>query len=206
MVGGSAAILCQGCDFMKWGYWETDLNFDNGSSSNEGQTHVTAVGFWVAGNMTSIAELDDLRSKNVTASYAGTAIATVANNLDDHGQWEVYVASGKLDMTWHFASRSGPLTISQFDAAHIDGGLTFQGQMSTPGNLKNKFGGDLALTSPNIPANLNDVQGFAQGSFVKGPNHPAQGVMGNWSVGGANYGATGIFAGSKTPGAFAGKP
>ena len=48
--------------------------------------------------------------------------------------------------------------------------------------------------------------GFAQGSFVKGPNHPAQGVMGNWSVGGANYGATGIFAGSKTPGAFAGKP
>jgi hypothetical protein len=189
---------------MKWGAWETQISFDNGSSSNEGQTHVTAIGFWVAGNMTSTAELDDLRSKNVTASYGGTAVATVANNLDDHGQWDVYVASGDMNMDWNFGQRKGNLEISNFDAGHIDGGLTFQGQMSTPGTLKNKFGGDLSLTSSDLPSNLNDLQGFAQGSFVKGPNHPAQGVIGNWSVGGANYGATGIFAGGKTPGALAG--
>jgi hypothetical protein len=195
LAGGSAEGLCQNCSFLKWGAWETSLSFNN--SDNEGQTQVDAIGFWVAGNMTSTAELDDLRSKNATASYAGTAVATVASNLDDEG-WQIYVAAGQMNMDWQFAKRKGNLEISHFDAENtIAGGLTFQGQMSTPGNLKNKFGGDLSLTSQDVPSNLSDLQGFAQGSFVKGPKNPAQGVMGNWSVGGQNYGATGIFAGSK---------
>ena len=198
LVGTSGEALCQGCAFLKWGAWETHLNFNNHEGSEEpGQTNVHAVGFWVAGNMTSTAELGDLRNSGATASYAGTAIATVANRLNDNENWEIYVASGQMNMDWEFAKRKGNLEISQFDTPHIDGGLTFQGQMSTPGTLKNKFGGDLALTSPNILANLSDLRGFAQGSFVKETNNPAQGVIGNWNVGGANYGATGIFAGSK---------
>ena len=209
LVGGSGEILCQSCNFMKWGYWATSISFDNGSAQNNGQTHVDAIGFWVAGNLTTtaqLAELGDLRNNpNASATYAGRAIATVANNLDGDHDWDVYIASGNLNMDWNFASRKGNLEISQFDTPHIDGGLTFQGEMNTPGVLKNKFGGPLALTSPNIPENLSDVQGFAQGSFVKGPDHAAQGVIGNWNVGGQNYGATGIFAGGKTPGAFAGK-
>ena len=45
------------------------------------------------------------------------------------------------------------------------------------------------------------MNGFAQGSFVKGPSSPAQGVIGNWNVGNTSnhYSATGIFAGSGNP-------
>jgi hypothetical protein len=187
--------LCDNCEFIKWGQWA--LFADHANDNEDGSKVTWADGYWVTGNLTSTAELGDLRNSGATASYSGKAWASVANNLDGEG-WSRYKASGNMDMDWSFAARKGNLTISNFDSTHIVGGLTFQGQMQTPGELlKNKFSGPLALTSQNIPANLSDVQGFAQGSFVKGPDHPAQGVVGNWGAGGANYGATGVFGGSK---------
>ena len=51
-----------------------------------------------------------------------------------------------MAMNWDFGTRSGDLTISNFDKGHIDGGLTVSGQMTTPGELdgKNKFSGELS--------------------------------------------------------------
>ena len=100
-------------------------------------------------------------------------------------------------MDWNFGQRKGTLQITNFDSLHINGGgLSFNGNMTMPGSI-NKFSGALSLTSLQLPPNLSDLQGFAQGSFVKGPNSSAQGVMGNWNVGNNHYGATGVFAGSK---------
>ena len=57
-----------------------------------------------------------------------------------------YTAKGDMVMTWDFGTRDGDLTISKFDTSHIDGGLTFTGHMTTPGELegKNQFNGSLS--------------------------------------------------------------
>jgi hypothetical protein len=197
LFSGSGTMLCENCNFIKWGQWKTDVSFDNESGS-EGQTQLNAIGFWVAGNMTSTAELGDLRNSGASASYSGKAWAGVANNLDGEG-WSKYTASGDLGMNWSFGARKGNLTISNFDADNFNGvGLNFAGKMRTPGQVtQNAFLGPLSLKMSNIPTSLNGVQGYAQGSFVKGPNNPAQGVIGNWGIGNDAYKATGIFAGSK---------
>jgi hypothetical protein len=197
LYSGSGTLLCENCGFIKWGAWTTDVSFDNKSGS-EGQTNVNAIGFWVAGNMTSTADLGDLRNSGARASYSGKAWASVANNLDGEG-WSKYNASGNMDMNWSFGRRKGNLTISNFDAQHFDGvGLNFAGKMKTPGQVvQNQFTGPLSLQMSNLPASLSGVQGYAQGSFVKGPNSRVQGVIGNWGVGNDAYKATGIFAGSK---------
>jgi hypothetical protein len=203
LFSGSGTDLCENCDFIKWGAWTTDVSFDN--ESGKDRTNVNAIGFWVAGNMTSNADLGDLRNSGATASYSGKAWAGVANNLDGEA-WSKYAASGDLGMNWNFGTRKGNLTISNFDAQNFEGGLTFTGKMKTPGQVtQNVFTGPLSLNMATLPPNLSGVQGYAQGSFVKGPNSPAQGVIGNWGVGNDAYKATGIFAGSK-PGAFPGKP
>ena len=108
-------------------------------------------------------------------------------------------------------ARSGNLSIYHFDRGITPGGLTFTGEMTTPGELtgKNKFGGPLSL-SGDLPNNLNELNGMTgseTGSFVRGPSNfnndgrpvsgsTPQGVIGNWNVGSERYSATGIFAGS----------
>ena len=123
------------------------------------------------------------------------------------------MAAGKLDMDWSFASRSGNFSISEFDKANFPStspqnpsGLTFTGPMSSPGDLNknyvaNRFDG--RIEGKNLPQNLGSISGTARGSFVDGPgpDGAARGVIGNWNIGGSNYKATGIFAGSGRPGA-----
>jgi hypothetical protein len=103
-----------------------------------------------------------------------------------------------MGMNWNFGQRKGTLQITNFDSQNFEGGLDFKGNMSMPG-VVNKFSG--GLSGVNLPSNLSDVSGFAQGSFVKGPSSAAQGVIGNWNVGTASnhYSATGVFAGSGNP-------
>jgi hypothetical protein len=187
-------------------------------------------GFWVTAATDAIAiaeqlaDPDNFLATDPNATYAGTAIGTVANDLDGNGVWQTYRAAGDLNMNWNFAQRSGDLTISHFDTAHIAGGLTFAGPMCAPGVAcgsgghqfttpqGNHFGGPLALgnsagLSEDLRTKLSDLGGFATGSFVAGPaNFDAnnavitgskpQGVMGNWSGGNDKYKATGIFGGA----------
>jgi len=177
--------ICEGCDFIKLGSWASHLVFDSGGDSN-GSSNVFAHGWWVAGD---IIDQSDLPFDG-SATYEGGAIADVENNLGGQG-WLTYTARGDMKMTWDFAARGGDLTISNFDTNHIDGGLTVTGRMTTPGELtgKNQFSG--SLSGVNLPDNLSDLSGSANGSFVRGPDNfrdgkpisksTPQGVIGNWA-------------------------
>jgi hypothetical protein len=80
--------------------------------------------------------------------------------------------------------------------------------MTTPAELagKNQFSG--SLSGVDLPENLSNLSGTANGSFVRGPTNfdtttgraikgsTPQGVIGNWSVDSGNYTAAGVFGGS----------
>ena len=189
--------FCNDCDFIKWGAWGTRTEFGDSEETVEYVDNVH-LGWWVAGDITKAAELDDLANLGMIATYNGNAIGNVANRIG-RDSWATYVASGKLFMDWDFAERAGNFEISKFDKANIGGqGLTFAGPISQPGNLGNHFAGNI---SGNLPNNLGGLSGAAKGSFVNDLNgNSARGVIGNWNVKGNNYKATGIFAGSGHPG------
>jgi hypothetical protein len=199
--------LCTGCDFMKWGTWGGQLQF------NDSGGPVTAdvnLGWYVVGNLTTDTQLNDHATWLATgpsATYNGTAIGNVASLNTQTQAWSTYVATGDLAMNWDFAKRSGNLSISKFDTSAIPGGLTFVGAMCAPGvagcntPTGNHFGGPLgaAASAPNttLPANLSDLAGSAVGSFVNNGQTVAAGVIGNWNVHNDVYGATGIFGGRR---------
>ena len=190
--------ICDNCEFLKWGGFAADVNFSN---EHEGWNSVQADGFWVTGNLTSSADLGDLRNSGAQATYSGQALASVINLKvqDNQSAWVKYAAWGDMGMNWNFGERKGTLQISKFDSQNFKGGLNFQGDMKMPG-VVNKFSGD--LSGVHLPENLPNVSGFAQGSFVRGPSSAAQGVIGNWNVGTTEsnrYSATGVFGGSGNP-------
>ena len=178
-----APRLCLQCDFMKWGALSTQVTFSNPDGENT-TTYVDVItGWWVAGSLTSPVQIDALAAQNATASYSGHVVGNVARQNDN---WQFYPAAGDLSMNWEFAQRKGELTISNFDGRSFGTGpqgLTQLGRL-------NQFGGDLSG---------DGLVGKTTGSFARGPLSPAQGVIGNWHLGGDGYRATGIFAGSGMP-------
>jgi hypothetical protein len=182
------------------------------------------LGFWVAGDIPAVGELPF----DGSATYSGGAVGTVHTDL--FGEDTTYTARGDMDMRWDFGSRSGDMKISKFDQDHFEGGLTFKGEMCAPGKANcstpqgNHFGGKLNGQLPgawqngdangeiNQSAEYRDLNGFAVGSFARGPDNydngdpktgtpipgsKPQGVMGNWEVGNDHYQASGVFAGSR---------
>jgi hypothetical protein len=150
---------------LSWGTWNAHLNYNYQVTNKNGQTHpgdptnTFASGWWVTGEVTSAEDLDVLAANTATATYNGTAWGTVASNLASGG-WKTYDASGDLKMNWSFASRSGDLAISKFDANNFNGGLSFSGPMCAPGAgcgtaAGNHFGGPL---TGNLPANLGSLR------------------------------------------------
>ena len=191
--------FCTDCGFLQWGAWGTRLAFGNGTQDNPNATQYVDnvhLGWWVAGDIASATDLNELGNQFASAIYSGHAIGNVANNIDGNGS-KTYVAAGDLSMSWNFNLREGNLTIDKFDRPNFGGnGLAFSGPMSAPGQLSAKhFQGPL---SGQLPGDLS-VSGSAAGSFVNDGAKKAAGVIGNWNVGGNAYKAGGIFAGSGTP-------
>ena len=137
------------------------------------------LGWWVAGDLSTVSDIDTLAALNATAHYDGHVLGDVAKLTGD--QWNTYVAAGSLAMNWNFTNRNGDLTISQFDGDHSFG--SGPGGMSQIPNL-NQFSGSISGSG---------LSGNATGSFMRGPDSSAQGVAGNWNVSGTGYNATGIF-------------
>jgi hypothetical protein len=200
---GAGQILCSNCDFLKWGGWLTETSFDN---QNEDRRHVSASGFWVAGDIVK----DSVGALPITggADYAGLALGSVTTDLVQYNNGS-YVATGDMAMHWDFGTRNGTFNVANFDSHLNDGqGINFGGALAMPGvptGGANQFSGQLTGTLPNFECVNPNLTGAVTGSFVKGPgqvagNIPAA-VIGNFAISnGAQqrnfYNASGIFAGS----------
>jgi hypothetical protein len=207
---------------MQWGVFAANVEFEDTNNDEQPvDRNAQILGFWVAGDVVPV---DDLPFTG-TAVYEGGAVGTVNTDLFGEGEVQTYTARGDMDMRWDFADRSGDMKISKFDQEHFgDDGLTFEGKMCAPGKTNcstpegNHFGGKLSGQldangqNGDLPPDTRQLNGYALGSFVRGPNNyqngepvpgsRPQGVMGNWQVGtgpnapaGSRYEASGVFGG-----------
>ena len=174
------APLCSQCNFLKYGFWGSDVGYGNESPTENTDK---MGGWWVATN--APVTPNDIPLSG-TADYVGSAIGTMAANSE--GIWRQGTAQGGLTMDWDFAKRKGRLDITNFGNSTL-GYKSFGGKMNAPGSpvdFSGKIRGD-------------GGKGFAAGSFV-GPrtgNAPA-GVMGNFGVGNNAWKANGVFGGANT--------
>ena len=201
-VSGQGQVFCESCNFLKWGAWLAELDFQNNQGvSDQTPTHQVQVGgWWVSGDLPTIGQLPTTGS----ATYAGQALGTAA--IQNCEGWQTFAASGNVNMNWNFASRSGELAITNFtDHTNPDTplpALNVSGTMTTPGELANnavnKFSGPLLGTVGSGPY-PDSVTGNAVGSFAANGTHKAAGVIGNFNAGNNDYKASGVFGAGPAP-------
>ena len=200
-VSGASGVLCDTCDFLKWGAWLASLNFNDGQSAETHQVQVTALGWWVAGDLPTIGQLPAQGIASYDGHTIGNAVTYVGATEAAAAHWATYPATGLVHMNWDFALRSGTLQISNF----VDPGgnlpvLNMTGTMTMPGQLSaiNRFSGPLVGTL--VSGELRpSISGGAIGSFAANGADKSAGVIGNWGAGNSNYSAAGIFGAGRTP-------
>lgn len=187
--GGFASIpnapLCKDCDFLKYGFWVSDVQYGN---HNLNDKTAKMGGWWVGTNSNHPVVSPNDMPLDGTARYEGLAVGTLAER--NGSLWtQTAGATGKMGMNWNFGHRAGWLQIDDF------GGIgtpkkSFGGPMIAPGRVD--FAGPIA-GSGGI--------GAARGSFVgsTGPQTIPKGVMGDFGITGSNWKANGIFGGSPVP-------
>lgn len=142
--------LCDKCDFVKWGRWGSGL----GSNAQLG-------GMWVAGDIASAGDLNELGNQHATANYAGKAVGDVYKKID--GSWgQPAEATGRMEMFWDFADRNGRLDISNFDGKSF-GGIICGAGGQCPDASKHFAGPNHFVGSLS---DNNNLTGAAAGSFV----------------------------------------
>ena len=132
---------------MKWGTWGGQLQFRDGGSNPQQVTADINLGWYVAGDLTTVGQIDTLAQHGATASYTGSVIGNVASLQG--GTWNTSVATGNLNMNWNFGARNGDLTISNFDSRSYGTG---PGGLAQPNVNLNQFGG--SLTKSGGPLDL----------------------------------------------------
>jgi len=181
-LGVSTDHLCTSCDFLKWGWWGTQVQTaDPTDPSVEGGRFSVHLGTWVAGDIANDADIANSDLANATGTFKGMAVGNVVSGGAS------YVAAGNMDMTYNFGERSGELNISNFD------GRSFGGTMNGSVGGQATFHGDLS-GSPGF------VGGSANGAFVNNGSDVAAGAIGNFEVGTSegDWRANGVFAGGRT--------
>lgn len=164
---------CLDCDFLDWGWWGTRVSVDDEEGIGS-RTDVVHMGTWVAGDITSEADMPT----GITATYTGRALGTVSRDGAN------YIASGTMGMTFDFNDRAGNLSINNFD------GITVSAQVSdinTPN--QGTFTGNWGTSG---------FSGGVSGAFVNNGTIKAGGVIGDFVIGGTGVLATGTIAGSTT--------
>jgi hypothetical protein len=139
--------LCNSCQFLQWGYWTGDLRTPNAAGTAVVREDYAHINPWIAGVMSN-----SLPATGV-GTFTGNAFGSVVNNGAS------YLASGQFSNTWNFATRSGTLSINNFD------GNSFSGAVATG------LGSTATYTGTLSGANLT---GSANGSFF-GPGAPETG-------------------------------
>lgn len=179
------------CEFLEWGYWgtQTDLrDANNPDDPNERVARATVhLGTWVAGDLTDPAEMPITG----TGSYEGHAVGTVLKATPDGAAQ--YIASGRMDMSYDFGAREGRVDISDFDDRDFSAVVGDPAQTGLPSGT---FAGPAFNPDTGGPA----IDGAIAGAFVNDGVEAAGGVIGNFGVNeGANWSASGIFAGEGVP-------
>ncbi|MGE0154916.1 MAG: hypothetical protein AB7R90_20025 [Reyranellaceae bacterium] len=177
-VGNDADLLPTGvsyceCEFMSWGYWMGDLQYQTGPRA--GQSDRVHLATWVSGTLPDTAEIPETGN----ATYKGHAIGSVVNNGAS------YTAVGEFRQTWNFGARQGAFEINNFD------GGNYSGLTSAPG--KRDFTGTITGTAGTGIGR----GGAVAGSFFASPTDPIAGQAGNFNINGSGYSAAGTFAGAK---------
>jgi hypothetical protein len=181
VVGTSGLTLPAGstfctCQYLQWGYWNSNLRWNDPNGPNQGRTESFYIGTWVAGDLSSVADVDGLINMG-TATFNGHVIADVFDGANQ------YLAAGAFQDVWNFAARDGTVTITGLDGhnyASAPGGII--------GNGANFAGSFQATDNSGIAGNLN-------GSFFNAPNIPAAYQGGSlFATGPANYRLAGTFA------------
>ena len=160
------------CGHTEWGWWGGELA--NAADTAQYRSHLAA---FVAGMLPGSLDIPTSGS----ASYSGHLVGPVTN------RGNIYIAAGTFDKTWSFATRSGIVTVSDFDGASFSGTLT-----SAAGR---DFAGPIASTTTSFAGRGGDLAG----SFFQAGSDPVGEVGGRFRIDdpAGGYGATGIFQAAK---------
>ena len=166
-----AGVTTCACQFLEWGFWGGEIRFAGGESE---RIHLAT---WLAGD--NIAADIDLPNVG-TADYSGHIIGTVLNT------GEVYQAIGGFDMTFDFAAPVNGTTINVTSFDNVDYNANL---IDLTNGLYDASGADLSALSRTINF---------RGAFFGGGGDPVAETGGQFNIdGGANYSASGIFAGAQ---------
>ncbi|HLI11415.1 MAG TPA: FecR domain-containing protein [Alphaproteobacteria bacterium] len=166
---------CQ-CQYLQWGPWQA-------TATTEDEFSVATNGSWVAGPLASIANFKANQPQG-QATYSGVIVGNVLNN------GSAYLASGQFQNAWNFGTRSGTISISNFDGKNFVGSAA--ATVANPRDYHGNFSGALA--------NGTALHGTLNGSFFKSSTDVAAETGGQFKItssGPTNYTAAGIFAAGK---------
>ena len=171
--------LCD-CQFLEWGWWGTQVRGVDAATGVDVARTSVHLGTWVAGDISTLAQVDAAVSNNVTATYSGNAVGSVVNGGAN------YIAAGSMNMQWNFGSRSGGMQIGNFD------GRNFSGTLDLPGG-SNGYQGFISESSGGA------ASGVVNGAFVNDGADALAGTIGNFDLetSGGGWSATGTFAGAQ---------
>lgn len=154
------------CEYLAWGYWAGDVYYPTGPRA--GETDHVHLGTWVAGELSSVAQIPTTG----TATYNGHIVGSVING----GNY--YLAAGAFQHNWNFGTRSGTVAVTQFD------GNSYFGTSTAPTTPRDFT---VALTGAGRVGEMN-------GSFFRSPTDPVAYQAGSFRIFGEGYKATGTFA------------
>ncbi|MEP9387757.1 FecR family protein [Mesorhizobium sp. KR9-304] len=196
---------CESCDFIDWGWWGTRVEVAAGASDEitEDRVDYVHMGTWVAGDVSTETEIETLVAGTTqvpfgaTVYYSGTVIGNVAREtVNGTAQ---YIATGDLNVSYNFSSRSGGVNINNFD-----NNVYLSGSIGETDTLQSALIGG-ALSGDNVYTDLDPydtLSGSFSGAFVNNPAaavgapNVAAGVIGNFDFTGASVNAVGTAAAS----------
>jgi hypothetical protein len=173
----SGVAICA-CDFMSWGWWGGEVRFQVAGVSANQRLRIH-LGQFVVG----VLPLASVIPTTGTATYNGHAIGTVASGTTAISQ---YLAGGGYSKSWNFATRTGTVSLNQFD------GVSYTTAVSASASNPRDWGGSQSQSGAASGRVL-----FTRGSFFSSPTDPVKGSGGEFSISGTGYSARGVVIGQR---------
>ncbi|MEC9462810.1 MAG: FecR domain-containing protein [Pseudomonadota bacterium] len=161
--GNSTASICNACDFMTWGWW--------GKQSGMESFYNVHLGNWIIGKQPENGAVPT----SGTATYTGNAVGTVVN------AGAQYIATGTMSSTMNFGTRTGTVSVSNYDSKSFSAGVN--------------FGSNAPTFSGSVTSGV--ASGTVTGAFASNGTDPVKGIMGNFTAEDGSWSSSGIFAGSR---------